>query len=282
MDRMLNRLVSGCLFAALMQWVSPVRAWQGPSDQHAKLALVSEQDALVPGKTLFLGIQFELQDGWHTYWSNPGDSGEPPRIEWQLPPGFQAGEIQWPYPERLPVPPFMDYGYANEVLLTVPLSVPSNVKAGDSVPFAARVHYLVCREVCIPGKKQLELSLPVRRSSAPSAVGEQFAVTRRRLPKPVPHDWRVTAVSAEDEFVLTLKAGHALEAPQFFPLEEEQIENASPQQVTPIPGGVRLHLKKSKHLTKPLTRLRGVVVTPVEKAYLVDVTVAQVQGKGSN
>jgi len=280
-DRMLNRLVGACLFAAMMQWVSLVHAWQGPSDQHAKLALVSEQDALVPGKTLLVGIRFDLQDGWHTYWSNPGDSGEPPRVEWQLPPGFRAGEIQWPYPERVPVPPFMDYGYANKVLLTVPLTVPSKLMDGESATLAAQVHYLVCREVCIPGKKQLELSLPVRSSSAASGAKEQFEGAQRKLPKPVPRNWKISAASAGDEFVLTLKPGHSMQPPQFFPIEEEQIENAAPQKVKAITGGVRLHLKKSKHLTKPLTRLRGVVVTGVEKAYVIDVAVSQSPREGS-
>jgi len=279
---MLHRFVYGFLLVALLGMPWPVIAvWQGPADQHAKLALVSEQDALVAGKTLWLGIQFDLQDGWHTYWSNPGDSGEAPRIEWQLPPGFQADEIHWPYPERLPVPPFMDYGYAHEVLLPVSLTVPSNLKDVDSMRLAARVNYLVCREVCIPGKKQVELSLPVRKDSGPSAAREQFEATRRRLPKPVPHDWKVSAASAGDEFVLTVKAGHSLEAPQFFPLEQEQIENAAPQEAKRISGGVRLHLKKSKHLTKPPTRLRGVVVTGVDKAYLVDVAVSQSRPEGS-
>jgi thiol:disulfide interchange protein DsbD len=168
----------------------------------------------------------------------------------------------------------MDYGYAQRVLLMVPLTVPSDLKDGVSMPLAARVNYLVCREVCIPGKKQVELSLPVRKASGPSVAREQFVAARRRLPKPVPHEWKVSAASAGDEFVLTLKAGHAFEVPQFFPLEEEQIENAAPQEANPVSAGVRLHLKKSKHLTKPLTRLRGVIVTGVEKAYLVDVAVS--------
>ena len=68
------------------------------ADQHVEVALVSEQQAIVPGQKFLLEIRFDLQDGWHTYWVNPGDAGEPPRITWELPAGFQAGSIQWPYP----------------------------------------------------------------------------------------------------------------------------------------------------------------------------------------
>jgi len=58
---------------------------QGKAEEHTTLSLISEQDAIVRGRQLWIGIRFDLQDGWHTYWTNPGDSGEPPRIEWQLP-----------------------------------------------------------------------------------------------------------------------------------------------------------------------------------------------------
>src|SRR5262252_5456593 len=71
------------------------------TEDPVKLELVSEQDAFVPGEELLLGVRFILQDGWHTYWTNPGDSGEAPRIQWRLPAGFEASAMQWPYPERL-------------------------------------------------------------------------------------------------------------------------------------------------------------------------------------
>ena len=84
---------------------------QGKADEHTTLSLISEQDAIVRGKQLWIGIRFDLQYGWHTYWTNPGDSGEPPRIEWQLPTGFQVSDIQWPHPERLALASLADYGY---------------------------------------------------------------------------------------------------------------------------------------------------------------------------
>lgn len=109
------------------------------ADKYVKLELVSEQDAIVPGKDLWLGFRFDLQDEWHTYWINPGDSGEAPRIEWQLPAGFQAGAIQWPYPERLSTPPFADYGYEHQVLLMAPVRPPAQSKEGETQKIAARV-----------------------------------------------------------------------------------------------------------------------------------------------
>jgi thiol:disulfide interchange protein DsbD len=59
---------------------------------------VSESDAVAPGKTFWIGLRQTIAPGWHTYWINPGDSGEPPQIEWALPAGFSAGDIAWPHP----------------------------------------------------------------------------------------------------------------------------------------------------------------------------------------
>lgn len=250
---------------------------ESPADQHVKVELISEQDAIVPHRKIWLGIRFDLQDGWHTYWVNPGDSGEPPRIEWQLPEGFQAGAILWPYPERLSTPPFMDFGYEHQVLLIAAVQPSAALKEGVSQSFAARVHYLVCRDVCIPGQKQLELTLPVKRESRAVAGSDDqlFEVTRRRLPKPAPASWKIMAASVSDDFVLNLIIGKVAGVPQFFPLEEEQLENAAPQTATRIPGGYRLHLKKSSHLLKPLSRLKGVLVVGGGKAYALDVPVSQ-------
>ena len=269
----LNRLLM-CLcmvwFASLAQASS-----QSPAEQHAKLALISEQDALVPGKQLSVGIRFDLEDGWHTYWANPGDSGEAPRIEWHLPDGFQAGTVEWPYPKRLVHPPFADYGYEHELLLMTALSTPPRLREGESLKIGANVHYLICREVCIPGKEQLELTLPVRSRAAPDSAAPLFRVVRDKLPRPAPRSWRLTAASLKDEFVLDLRTAHPVVALQFFPLEAEQIENAAPQKVSAKPGGIRLHLMKSKQLTKPVSRLKGVMVVGPGRAYLVDVPVSQ-------
>jgi len=263
------------LLLAVAWLVSPSRSAASPIEEHASLELVSEQNAIVPDKELWMGVRFDLEDGWHTYWVNPGDSGEPPRIEWELPAGFQAEAIQWPYPTRLSTPPLADYGYEHQVLLMVMVRPAPGLKEGASERIAARVRYLVCRDVCIPGQKQLELTLPVKSVAGASSTAQGFEATRQRLPQPVPKSWKISATSAGDEFLLNLRIGTLTATPQFFPLEEEQVENAALQAATTIPGGIRLHLKKSNHLLKPVSRLKGVLVVASGKAYLVDVAVLE-------
>jgi DsbC/DsbD-like thiol-disulfide interchange protein len=282
--QMLNRSFIrflGILFTSAAWLISPTAGTANqPADEHVKLELVSEQDAMVPGKDLWLGFRFDLQDEWHIYWINPGDSGEAPRIEWQLPAGFEAGAIQWPYPERLSTPPFADYGYEHQVLLMASVRPPAQVREAETQKIAARVRYLVCRDICIPGQTQLELSLRAKSSAAASPAGELFRAAKARLPRPAPPRWKISAASIGDEFVLDLKTAQSAKAPQFFPLHAEQIENAAPQAVTAFPGSIRLHLKKSKHLLKSIPRLEGVLVFASGKAYLVDVPVFQSRRSG--
>ena len=282
MDRLLICVLGIVVLASAAWLVSPkLGHTPGPADEHVRLELVSEQNALVSGEELFLGIRFDLQEGWHTYWMNPGDSGEAPRIDWQLPAGFQAGPIQWPYPERLAAPPFADYGYKHQVLLMVPVRLPAHLREGETEKIAAQVHFLICRDVCIPGRKQLALSLPVKNRAAASPARELFTAARARVPKPTPPSWKVSAASQRGELVLNLQTGELINMLQFFPLRAEQIENGASQETTLFPGGVRLHLKKSNHLLKPIARLQGVIVLGSEQAYLVDVPVSQSSRKSS-
>src|SRR5262245_6055422 len=83
--------------------------------KHATIELLSRQTAIVPGKDSLVGVHFVLEKGWHIYWVNPGDSGQPPVFKWQLPEGFSAGEIQWPHPERMQnTSQLADYGYHDD------------------------------------------------------------------------------------------------------------------------------------------------------------------------
>lgn len=273
------RGICNVLSRAACVLLSTIAIAQNPGDEHVRVELVSEKQAIAPHQQLWLGIRFELQEGWHTYWINPGDSGEPPRIDWTLPTGFQANSIQWPYPTRLATPPFVDYGYERKVLLPVLIQAPAGLAEGTTEKVIANIHYLICRDVCIPGQKRLELQLPVKNRSSPGSNAALFESTRRQLPRPIPTNWKISAISTVDELLLQLRSTKVIASPKFFPLQPEQIENAAPQTVTAIRGGLDLGLKKSTHLLKPISHLKGVIVV-AGAAYAVDVPVSE-SGRGS-
>ena len=240
---------------------------------HGTLELIAENQSTAAGHELYLGLHFQLEKGWHIYWVNPGDSGDPPRIKWQLPPNTTVGEIEWPTPRRLGTPSIVDFGYEDEVTLIVPIHAPASLKSQQSAQIGAEVKVLVCREICIPGKAQLSLTLPVEsRAAAPDARNSSlFAAARKSLPRPAPRSWKFSVADAGNSFVLTANLGHQVSQAVFFPLAESQIDNAAPQNLLPASAGFRLTLRKSDQLRKPTARLKGVLVLSAAQAYIIDV-----------
>jgi DsbC/DsbD-like thiol-disulfide interchange protein len=245
---------------------------QGP---HTILWPMSNRSSLVPGSHIWVGVWFQIEKGWHIYWENPGDSGEPPKIQWQMPAGFRVGAVEWPAPEKLMAPSIVDYGYENDVLLFAPLSVPAGLRNGESVTLAANVNWLVCREMCIPAKARVSLTLPVDsavrgfKGAASSAEVAELINARAKVPKPLPAGWKVYATNEKNDFVLTVETGKQENAATFFPLDAEQINNDAPQAATPFAQGVRLRLQKSDGLLKPIAHLRGVLELGPGRAYQI-------------
>jgi DsbC/DsbD-like thiol-disulfide interchange protein len=265
---MSGRTAAGVL--ALLVLVSPVVAQTRATGPHTTITLLANRDSVTPGGQLLVGLQFQMEKGWHVYWVNPGDSGEPPKVQWQVPAGFRVGAMDWPTPEKLTAPSIVDYGYQNEVLLMAPLSAPANMKAGGTETVSAKVNWLVCREMCIPGNAQLSLALPVgKRGSTNAMTAAVFRDTREELPVHASATWKVYATSEKNDFVLTVETGKQEDAATFFPLDAEQINNDAPQAATPFAQGVRLRLQKSDGLLKPIAELRGVLELGSGRAYQI-------------
>ncbi len=242
----------------------PVRAG------HLTAELVSLASSIQPGSDSAVGLHFTLDKGWHVYWLNAGDSGEPPSIHWTLPAGITAGPMQFPAPRRLPLGPLMDFGYEDEVLFPMTLSTASTVQAPSTAQLTARVNWLVCREVCIPGKADLALPLQVAAQAGPVDPARQvlFDHFRSRLPQPLPAAAKAVFAATPTGFALAV-TGHPAAGAEFFPLDQSQIANAAPQPVTPVDGGVEIAIKKDESLHTPLSQLNGVVLLADGTAYEV-------------
>jgi thiol:disulfide interchange protein DsbD len=159
---------------------SPVSAQLYDGKTLVKASLLADTTALVPGQPFQVGLLLEMAPGWHTYWEYSGDSGLPTTIDWRLPPGFEAGAIQWPVPEAKVEPGDIQvYAYSGRVLLLTTITPPRD--ASGDVTLRAAASWLVCAEICVPGGAELELTLPVENSAAPAnaALFEEF---RSRLP----------------------------------------------------------------------------------------------------
>src|SRR5271155_5922844 len=151
---------------------------------NVKAQLVSEVSAIAPGQSFWVALELNIRDGWHTYWRNPGDSGQATSIKWQMPPGFTAGDIVWTTPHRFELPPLVNYGYAKHAVHLVNITAPKDLRPGTPVVLSAKASWLVCSDVCIPEDAELRLKLPV--TAEPGAVNAAnaalFAAARAELP----------------------------------------------------------------------------------------------------
>jgi thiol:disulfide interchange protein len=155
------------------------------------------------GKPVWLGLVIEHAPHWHTYWKNPGDSGLPTTLTWQLPDGMSAGEIAWPTPQRLPIGPLVNYGYEGKLLLPVPVEVASDFK-GESLNVKLSAQWLVCKDVCIPQQGEFALRVPAKATTA--AHGALFNAAWAAQPKDAA-EAKVSAELVDDAKVMRIAIG---------------------------------------------------------------------------
>jgi thiol:disulfide interchange protein DsbD len=233
---------------------------------HVHVQLLMPNAQLHPGANN-AGLYFKLESGWHVYWKNPGDAGEPPRIKWTLPQGITAGAIQYPVPKRLPLGPLMDFGYEDEVLFPFQIDV-AGTAAGGPATLHAKVNWLVCRGSCIPEKTELEISRPIGQGTDPAQPDQQiWARLANRLPQPPPTNLKLGFVPTNAGFRLTVITGHKETEASFFPSKPDILSNPAPQTATPTSTGLTLDLKKDETLTTNPKELTGLLLLTNNRAY---------------
>lgn len=188
-------------FLALFLVLLPAVAFAGPSDDDpselfdqigsvpdqtpVRARLIAESNSIEPGGSVWLGIHLDQDPGWHTYWKNSGDAGYRTTVEWELPEGFAVSDIVWPAPHRYVEPgDLITFGYSDSHALLVELTAPAD--ASGTVKIRGLAEWLMCKTLCIPGSKELEIELVVGApaETIPPAHAALFAAARARLPRP--------------------------------------------------------------------------------------------------
>jgi len=212
-----------CSLLLLVMLVVPIAANANSiTTGNAVATLYSDVDTITPGQNIWLALELQPREGWHTYWRNPGDSGLPTTINWTLPEGFEAGDIRWPAPEAIPYGPLMNFGYHRDHLLMVPVSAPNDLSLGDTINISARADWLICEDICIPESADLTLALLVGDQTVLSTANDKFIQAQSEWPMPA--TWQTTYQISGGNLVLQMvgaQLGPELEeAPRFFPFLE--------------------------------------------------------------
>lgn len=261
-------LRTGLLFLAFLFLPVQADTESNPDDihtaPHIEVSLVSEVETIEAGTPFQVAVRLVPDEGWHTYWRNPGDSGLPTRVDWTLPAGGEAGPIQWPYPERIDYQGLINYGYHGETLLLTRITPPREINPGDTFPIRADVHWLICKDVCIPGSGSVATTLKIASDPPqPGPWADRFAAARARLPQSADID---TANFYLDENLVMEVTGadfsiNAGDKIQFFPIDPDLVVNAVEPRIQYRDGRLLIRTAGNPDYTGPVPeQLNGLLV----------------------
>jgi thiol:disulfide interchange protein DsbD len=174
-------------------------------------------------KPFNVGVRFVLEGDWYLYWKNPGDSGLPIDVKWDLPKSWRASELRYPVPTKFAYDNLVSYGYKKQVVLLATISPgpePLDV-------LKARLDWLVCKESCVRGKAEVAISI----TGEHQAEDVQAALTdaQQKLPGPIGslslsvRESRIRKTANGWEAEITLAGAGAITVTDFYPEISEEI-----------------------------------------------------------
>jgi thiol:disulfide interchange protein DsbD len=219
---------------------------------HTQARLVLAAETARPGDTVMAAVDLHMDKDWHTYWRNSGQSGLPTTVDWQLPKGVTAGQLQWPVPRKLPEPEQTTYVYENDAALLVKLTLASDLPAGP-LTLKARLDWLECQTKCVKEGADVETTLNIGSETKPSKDAAQFAAWPARLPRPgnavnARAWWEQPGTSDSRSLILEWDTGKASpKEADFFPDSYEKFEIQPMTERLPADGqNIRLRVSVKK------------------------------------
>ncbi|WP_019959865.1 protein-disulfide reductase DsbD family protein [Woodsholea maritima] len=233
------------------------------SDPKVEARLISDVTRARPGDEIQIALHQRIEPGWHTYWINPGDSGEPTRQSLDLPEGYHVSDWVWPTPKAYDLGPLTNYGYSDEVVLSQTLTIPMDAPLGP-ITITGKAYWLVCEEICIPEQSDVSLSLLIdeTRVASPDAdlIIRFLDKTPQALTAPTTMSWRAGKIilSVADPALADDNA-RAVET-VFFPYEAGIITHDAAQGVGVSEQGLQLHLQPGWKVSGALDQAYGGVL----------------------
>jgi DsbC/DsbD-like thiol-disulfide interchange protein len=237
-----------------------------PEKPNTHVQLVANSEGIQPGQTLKLGIHFQLPEGWHTYWLNPGDSGQAPQVRWSSNPPVRIAPLEFPYPEWIQGKSLVSFGYHDQVTFLTQAFLPPENPVGGNLVIQAQIKWLVCEETCIPQQKDLQLKLPIVNQPPLSNLSgaETIAEAEKKLPKTLvgstfksnPHQKRISLQIPLDKLPKDFPPQEA----KFFPLEKGVLNYSGLEKSQVSNGALSLAFPTAPEFNSPLKKLPGVLV----------------------
>jgi DsbC/DsbD-like thiol-disulfide interchange protein/cytochrome c biogenesis protein CcdA len=261
----------------LLLGLVPLAAFAEPvRTAHVTAELISEESSVQPGGTVWVGLRLEMDPHWHTYWRFPGDSGLPTKVAWELPRGWKISEPHWPVPQRILLPPLVNYGFENSALIGFRLEVPPGARERQ-VLLKAKANWLVCKKECIPESAELNLNVSVSRGEARgNPWRNQFEQLREQQAQPLPQGAFLSMkmdgkrIGLEFDNSQDWLKGNV----DFFPYTGQLIAGTEPPRLERRGGGGVVWMDKARPFLSSTPELAGILVVgsgPSRRVYELQV-----------
>lgn len=258
-----KKFIPVLLLLVFISGTQSTEAFQVKTD-HAKVELISEQSAIVPGEPFWIGIRMDIQDGWYVYYRNPGDSGMPMTLNWTHEQDFGITDIHWPYPEwKDEAGGLTSYVYQDSMLYMMEATAPEDLNPGEESTLKVSADWLICEKVCIPEYADLELTLDIAEEPEfNEEVLPLFSEFRKKLPADLEY-WEAFTEAAGDTITLKLTT-EAFDIPEYsnviyFANEKGEIENGADQPYSIENDTLTMKLQKSVYKSDEVQRVWGLV-----------------------
>ena len=214
--------------------------------------LVTSHDGVAPGQSFHVAISTVLNEGWHTYWRNPGDSGEPFDVRFNDTDQLSFGDIVWPLPKPVPTGPIINYGFEGAPLFPVPVTLSQQARPGDVVTISGLAYYLVCKDICIPEQFDFALDITVGDPVIDNRWSANIDRALKAAPKRV--DWPASGRVNDNVVEIEVQAGEAIKDAYFYPYDAGITSHSETQNNVAAQQGTKLSLTNSFATT---TELQG-------------------------
>lgn len=217
-------------------------------NKHVVPTILTEMSEIVPGEEFFIGVHFKLEEGWHIYWKNVGDTGLKTKLTFDLPEGIQLGEALWPVPERFKTESLVSFGYHDEVMLMVPLTLDPKREWGESLKLKIKASWLECKTVCQPGRASIEKTIAISKNNVePTVTNDKVIFDKFKSLVPQSSDENeIYVVKKSSGYVLALNSDRAVSELTFFPYEKDVISYKAEQKIQSEEGLYFISLEKAE------------------------------------
>lgn len=258
-----------CLFTYLcLLFIQPVHSAE---ESPVSIELIAENQTVQPGKPFWVALRFHINEGWHTYWKNPGEMGMPMKVEWTLPADYKIDSFEWPVPLRFDNAGINGYGYEGDVVFLTQITPSSSTPIEKQAELIAHVSWLVCSSTtCLPGKG--DAKLVVNTDNKTPLLNEKmtqiFADARRKIPqKQGPFQVKR---HTDGRLQVQLPSNHPFENKEewsidFYPSNEGHINSAEKPQFVDSNAVILKEQQGETHL------LQGVLVFTGKETYAFEI-----------